>query len=83
MKKFITMSWFDKQEDGGYHHQEIINTNNIEKVYMVLPGEDEIGIFETVNGVKRKFLVRFSNKRECAREYQRIETALCGRRWEP
>lgn len=75
MKKFLELTW---TENGHFRHKEIINANNIEKIYIILPDETEISVSENVNGKRRKFRMCFEDKRECFREFSRIYRALCG-----
>lgn len=75
MKTFLELTWTDNEN---FQHKEIINVNNIEKIYIVLPDETEISVSENVNGKRRKFIMCFDDKGKCFSEFSRIYRALCG-----
>ena len=57
-------------------HDEIINTRNIEKVYMVLPARESLRMVERD---RDRWLVKemmYRDEHECARWYNKIREAL-------
>ena len=73
MSEFVQLQWLDEMEES---HEEIINTRNIEKVYMVLPGRTELRMVERERG---RWLVRemlYASEGECCTAYKMILKAL-------
>lgn len=73
MSKFVHVQWWDEQ---AMVHDEVINTRNIEKVYLVLPERKSLRMVERD---RNKWLVRkmlYTDERECDNFYQKILKAL-------
>lgn len=73
MSEFVHVQWWDEQE---MVHDEIINTRNIEKVYMVLPARESLRMVERD---RDRWLVKemmYRDERECDRWYNKIREAL-------
>ena len=73
MSKFVHVQWWDEE---AMVHDEIINTRNIEKVYMVLPGRTQLRMVERERG---RWLVRemiYASEGECYTAYKMILKAL-------
>ena len=73
MSEFVHVQWWDEQ---AMVHDEIINTRNIEKVYMKLPARKSLRMVERD---RDRWLVKemmYTDERECARWYNRIREAL-------
>lgn len=73
MSEFVHVQWWDEQ---AMVHDEIINTRNIEKVYMVLPARKSLRMVERD---RDRWLVKemmYRDEHECARWYNEIREAL-------
>lgn len=73
MSKFVHVQWWDEQ---AMVHDEVINTRNIEKVYLVLPERRSLRMVERD---RNKWLVRkmlYTDERECDNFYKKILKAL-------
>lgn len=73
MSEFVHVQWWDEQ---AMVHDEIINTRNIEKVYMVLPARESLRMVERD---RDRWLVKemmYRDEHECARWYNKIREAL-------
>ena len=75
MSKFVHVQWWD---EAAMVHDEIINTRNIEKVYMVLPGRKSLRMVEKD---RDRWLVRkliYTSEAECDKFFKEILKALVG-----
>lgn len=73
MSKFVHVQWWDETAKV---HDEIINTRNIEKVYMVLPLKKSLRMVERD---RDRWLVKemlYTDERECEMYYNKILKAL-------
>ena len=73
MSEFVHVQWWDEQ---AMVHDEIINTRNIEKVYMVLPARNSLRMVEKD---RDRWLVKkmiYTDERECDMFYSKILKAL-------
>lgn len=75
MSKFVHVQWWNET---AMVQDEIINTRNIEKVYMELPGRKSLRMVEKDRG---RWLVRklsYTSEAECENFYRKILKALVG-----
>ena len=73
MSKFVHVQWWDEE---AMVHDEIINTRNIEKVYMVLPLRKSLALVERNRGAWLVKELMYTDERECDRWYGKIREAL-------
>lgn len=73
MSEFVHVQWWDEQ---AMVHDEIINTRNIEKVYMMLPARKSLRMVERD---RDRWLVKemlYTDEFECETFYNKILKAL-------
>lgn len=73
MSEFVHVQWWDEQ---AMVHDEIINTRNIEKVYMMLPARKSLRMVERD---RDRWMVKemlYTDEFECETFYNKILKAL-------
>ena len=75
MSKFVHVQWWD---EAAMVHDEIINTRNIEKVYMVLPGRKSLRMVEKDRDRWLERRLIYTSEAEGEKFFKEILKALVG-----
>lgn len=75
MSEFVHVQWWDEQ---AMVHDEIINTRNIEKVYMELPCRKSLRMVEKDRDRWLARILSYASEAECNNFYRKILKALVG-----